>query len=96
MNPQSLQTQYRVLEQARHEFIEVGHKCAVLTIPSVQPRENMNRAEFPNNFQSIGARGVNNLSSKLSLSLFPPTLPFMRLEMSPDAKAAIVAESGEM
>jgi hypothetical protein len=95
MNPQSLQTQYRVLEQARHEFIEVGHKCAVLTIPSVQPRENMNRAEFPNNFQSIGARGVNNLSSKLMLSLFPPTLPFMRLEMSPDAKAAIVAESGE-
>jgi len=92
---QSLQNQYRVLEQSRHEFLEVGHKSAVLTIPSVQPRENMDRSEYPNNFQSIGARGVNNLSSKLMLSLFPPTLPFMRLEMSPDAKAQIVAESGE-
>jgi hypothetical protein len=56
MNQPSLSTQYRALEQVRHEFLEVGHKSAVLTIPSVQPRENMNRAEFPNNFQSIGAR----------------------------------------
>lgn len=95
MNQPSLSEQYRALEQVRHEFLEVGHKSAVLTIPSVQPRENMNRAEYPNNFQSIGARGVNNLSSKLTLALFPPTLPFMRLEMSPDAKAQIVAETGE-
>jgi len=91
----SLQSQYRLLEQARWEFIETGHACSVLTIPSVQPRENMSRTELPQNFQSIGARGVNNLSSKLMLSLFPPTLPFMRLELSPDAKAALVEESGE-
>lgn len=95
MNPTSLQSQYRLLEQSRWEFLEAGHKCSVLTIPSVQPRENMSRTELPHNFQSVGARGVNNLSSKLMLSLFPPTLPFMRLEMSPAAKAEIVAESGE-
>ena len=53
----------------------------------------MSRTELPQNFQSIGARGVNNLSSKLMLSLFPPTLPFMRLELSPDAKAALVEKS---
>ena len=75
MNPTSLQTQYRLLEQSRWEFLEAGHKCSVLTIPSVQPRENMSRTELPNNFQSVGARGVNNLSSKLMLSLFPRLCP---------------------
>lgn len=92
---QTLQDRYKVLEQSRWEFLETAHQCAVLTIPSVQPRENTSRRELPNNFQSVGARGVSNLSSRLMLSLFPPTLPFMRLEISPEAQKAIADESGE-
>lgn len=34
---------------------------------------------LPTPFQGIGARGVNNLASKLLLALFPPNSPFFRL-----------------
>ena len=33
-------------------------------------------------FQSVGARGVNNLASKLLLLLLPPNAPFFRLSLS--------------
>lgn len=34
---------------------------------------------MPTPFQGLGARGVNNLASKLLLTLFPPNTPFFRL-----------------
>jgi len=36
-------------------------------------------SKLPTPYQGIGARGVNNLASKLLLSLFPPNSPFFRL-----------------
>lgn len=37
------------------------------------------RLETP--FQGVGARGVNNLASKLLLALLPPNSPFFRLKI---------------
>ena len=34
-------------------------------------------------YQGIGARGVNNLASKLSLALMPPNSPFFRFMVEP-------------
>jgi hypothetical protein len=34
--------------------------------------------KFPTPYQSVGARGVNHLSSKTMLALFPPNMPFFR------------------
>jgi hypothetical protein len=41
-------------------------------------------------FQSVGARGVNNLASKLLLALLPPNAPFFRLQ----ADTAELAKNG--
>jgi hypothetical protein len=54
-------------------------------------------SEMPQSVQSVGARGVNNLASKLSQTLFPTSLPFMRLTVSPadmDALEAADAAAG--
>ena len=35
--------------------------------------------ELPTPFQGLGARGLNNLSSKLLLAILPPNTPFFRI-----------------
>ena len=89
-----LKSLYTGLESERWEFIERGHRSSILTIPSVLPRDGQTRNKLPQNFQSIGSRGVNNLTSKLLLTLFPPTLPFIRLEVS-EADLERIGQQGE-
>jgi hypothetical protein len=48
------------------------------------------RLETP--FQGVGARGVNNLASKLLLALLPPNAPFFRLNID---KYALAAEGAD-
>ena len=90
----SLKNEYEKLKQDREEFLQRGHRNSILTIPAALPLEGQQRHQLPQNFQSIGSRGVNNLSSKLLLTLFPPTLPFMRLKVAPSTMASLVAEAG--
>ena len=40
-------------------------------------------------YQSIGARGVNNMVSKLMLALFPPNAPFFRLSLGDEVLNAL-------
>lgn len=52
----------------------------MLTIPQVFPPEGHNaHSNFYRPYQSIGARGVNNLANKLLLSVMPPNTPFFKL-----------------
>ena len=56
-------------------------------IPTLIPDEGSNHSsKFPTPFQSVGARGVNNLASALLLSLLPPNAPFFRLVLDEEAK----------
>lgn len=77
----------------RTHFLERAYRSATLTIPSVLPREDQGRDQLPQNYQSIGARGVNNLSAKLNLTLFPTQLPFFRLAVDPYVKRELAAQS---
>lgn len=90
-----LKSLYTELETERWEYIERGHRSAILTIPSILPRDGQTRNKLPQNFQSVGSRGVNNLTSKLLLTLFPPTLPFIRLEIS-EADLERIGETSEV
>jgi len=92
MEAKTLRELYRQLEGPRQEFIELGHISSVLTIPSILPRDESSRVRLTQNFQSVGSRGVNNLASKLMLTLFNPTLPFMRLEIPPSAMEALAGD----
>jgi len=78
----SIQSQYNKLELDREVYLARARDCAELTIPTLFPPKSSNAAtEYRTPFQSIGARGVMNLASKLMLALFPPQAPFFRLSM---------------
>ncbi len=57
-----------------------ARRAAQLTIPHLFPPDGAasGTEEFPDPYQSTGARGVNNLASKLLLTLLPPGAPFFR------------------
>ena len=78
----SIQAQYSKLEINRETYLERARDCAKLTIPTIFPDKSVNEAtEYKTPYQSIGARGVMNLASKLMLALFPPQAPFFRLSI---------------
>lgn len=75
---------YKELEARRQSFLDRARDCAKLTIPSILPPQTHGRhSTLPTPFQSLGARGINNLSSKLLLTLLPPNASFFRLAITP-------------
>jgi hypothetical protein len=71
---------YAQLEADRDAFLQRARDAAELTIPSLVPAEgHTGHSQFITPFQSVGSRGVNNLASKLLLTLMPPNSPFFRL-----------------
>ena len=78
---------YFKLQQHREHFLDRAEECAEVTIPSlIQPDGFTTSSDLYNPFQSVGARGVNNLASKLLLLLLPPNSPFFRLSIAGKAK----------
>ena len=71
---------YTSLEGKRWNYVDRARSASKLTLPYVMPDEGFgshSRLDTP--FQGVGARGVNNLASKLLLALLPPNAPFFRL-----------------
>ena len=71
---------YSKLKQHREHFLDRAEECSEITIPSlIQPDGFTDSSDLYNPFQSVGARGVNNLASKLLLLLLPlpPLLLFI-------------------
>lgn len=82
MSKQSAQSLYQSLEGKRYTYLDRARKASKLTLPYVMPDEGFgshSRLDTP--FQGVGARGVNNLASKLLLALLPPNAPFFRLNV---------------
>lgn len=66
----------------RRLFLDRAREAAELTLPYIIPPEgNTSSTTYPTPFQGMGARGVNNLSSKLLLALLPPNAPFFRFKV---------------
>jgi len=81
-NPQTAAGRYAQLEVSRNPFLQRARLAATLTIPGLMPPEGHTGANnLPQPWQSIGAEGVNNLSAKLLMALFPPGTGFFRLTM---------------
>lgn len=78
----SIAGEYEAATSDRDPYLRRARDCAKLTIPSLMPELNTNggiRLQTP--YQSVGARGVNNIAAKLILALFPPNHPFFRLDV---------------
>lgn len=81
----SLERRYADFALTREPFLSRAKRCSALTIPSLIP--NSTGTNYRHNggesfdvpWQSMGSRCVNNLASKLMLTLLPPNVPFFRL-----------------
>ena len=78
---------YEKLKENRQHYLDRARECSELTIPSLIPSSGFDTStDLYTPFQSVGARGVNNLASKLLLLLLPPNSPFFRLTITGDSK----------
>jgi hypothetical protein len=77
-----LKSRWDELDSDRKDFLDTARDAAEVTLPYLMPPEGHSPgSELTRPYQSLGARGVNNLASKLILALFPPQAPFFRLEL---------------
>lgn len=73
---------YDKLVADRAPYETRAESCASYTIPSLFPKASDNAStDYTTPWQAVGARGLNNLASKLMLALFP-LAPWMRLTIS--------------
>jgi hypothetical protein len=82
----TIKTRWSKLDSDRSTQLNRARLCAALTIPSLLPPDGSDQnTELATPAQAHGARCVNNLSSKLWLTLFPPNAVFFKLDMSKKA-----------
>ena len=63
---------YERLKNDRQPYETRAENCAKYTIPSLFPKDSDNSStDYVTPWQAVGARGLNNLASKLMLALFP-------------------------
>lgn len=78
---------YEQLKLDRDGPLRRARQCAELTLPALMPPENQTEGQdLPIPAQGFGARAVNNLASKLLLTLMPPNQPFYKLTPTPKIK----------
>lgn len=79
------QARYTKLESVRTGALLRARQAASFTIPAIMPPDGHDDSSaLPQPYQSLGARGVNNLAAKMHLALFPPSTSFFRMVI-PDA-----------
>jgi len=73
---------YSQLKSDRTPYIRRAKEAAKLTLPMLEPIEVSTKvSKIITPYQGVGARGVNNLASKLLMALLPPNAPFFRLNV---------------
>lgn len=75
-----IKARYDELSSIRNVYLDRARECSKYTIPHlIPPSGHSSTTKLPTPYNSLGARGVNNLSAKLLLTLFPANSPFFRL-----------------
>ena len=100
MENQSAASRYSKLASDRTIFLDTARDCAALSVPYLlTPTGVVNGQKLPTPWQSMGAKGVNVMASKLMLSLFPVNATFFKLQVNdgklsldPSLSAAVKSE----
>lgn len=87
------EARYNQLQIDRTPFIQTGKECARYTVPALTPEPWTAKRRLRTPYQGVGARGVNNLASKLLLTAFPPNTSFFKLQ--PDVLAVEEEEAAQ-
>lgn len=70
---------YEQLSTEREPYLKRARRAAELTVPHLFPADGTTGATtFVEPNQSLGARGIRHLASKLQISLFPVNTPFFK------------------
>ena len=87
---ESARVRYSQLTAHRSAFLDVAIDCAKLTIPTLLITEETATpySRFSTPWQSVGAKGVVTLASKLMLGLLPPSTSFFKLQLD-DSKLGV-------
>lgn len=89
-------SRYAKLEDGRRPFLDRARQCSLLTVPALLPPQGFDASsELPTPYQSLGARGLRTLASKLLLSLFP-SVPFFKWQIDDIAKKKLGAKRSEV
>lgn len=87
---------YDRLKNDRNPYETRAESCAQYTIPSLFPKDSDNAStDYTTPWQAVGARGLNNLASKLMLALFPMQ-SWMKLTISEFEAKQLVAQPTEL
>lgn len=91
---ETMKSKYQMMETFRDAYLQRARDCSRLTLPHLMTDDGDQSAQrLPTPYQSVGARGVNNLASALLLSLLPPNAPFFRFVLDSKAQAKLMALS---
>ena len=87
---ETARARYSKLTSHRSAFLDVAMDCAKLTIPTLLITEETATpySRFSTPWQSVGAKGVVTLASKLMLGLLPPSTTFFKLQLD-DSKLGV-------
>ena len=90
----NVKARWQKLDGDRTSVLDRAKACAELTIPSlIVDTSHTETTDLDTPYQSLGSRAVNNLASKLLLSLLPPNAPFFRFV--PDKIAMVEMSQGD-
>jgi len=84
MQGQTIAERYQYLaDNERKLYMDRAQDVSKLTLPTVFPEDFFSKSSRINTpYQSLGARAVNNLASKLLLALLPPNTPFFKFALT--------------
>lgn len=95
MPPVSLKARYEKLLTDREPYLSRAREAAALTIPSLMPpKGHTSSTPLKTPFQGLGARGTNNLSSKLLLIILPTNQPCFRYVIDDFQLEALAEQRG--
>ena len=90
-----LKSEFNKGDADRTDLLERAERYAGWTLPNIFPDNNFSAdEEMQNDYQSVGARAVTNLSNKIMMALFQPSKPFFRMQLTPKQREDITSESG--
>lgn len=83
-------SRYDYLTSSRQQFLDVAIQCSELTLPYLIQRDESRPTHkiLIQPWQSVGAKSVVTLASKLMLALLPPQTTFFKLQVRDDKLGA--------
>jgi hypothetical protein len=90
-----LKGEFLAAESDRSIILERSEKYAGWTLPYIFPDDPLtSQEELQNDFQSVGAQAVTNLSNKILMALFQPARPFYRMQLTKEQRISVSESTG--